>query len=441
MDSADEQSPPRRVALSLRIALIACLAALVVHLLWAHGNSPDNAAAAACTQGSPSVVRASAADLAELRESVATVMPAHRARLYEEGTIQAANAWSDDSPSPPPPSPAQPRPTGYEIRWWAPNHDDVVADVFVFAGPADARAFLRAALASRCRPAAEVSSTAQPAATSNLYWINPDGFAQEDAYMLRGSRVYRVAAVGPGSSRLPVASVDRRRAFGLVDHWACLLPEAGCSRGPVADPRGLSFARAVNLTAADFPGAIAPTTDEVTLPGERHAFDRCIGFAPAAVDLRSPLLGRGAGYAAEQVRSTIQVFASTQAANRGAPSSWSARVRGCVGHVLRNLILANSGKWARVGRIKLNWATESLAGGIRSMDLRIRSRLLSRGAKAPAITLYEDLREFVFGRARISLGTSSLRQPIAAKTEQQLLMLLLERAKSHGLYVRVSTAG
>ena len=157
-------------------------------------------------------------------------MPRRLGRLYEEGTITASNAWTDNSPGPLPLAPTAPRPAGYEMRWWAPNHDDIVADVFEFAGPRQAQEFLAQASSTRCRNSAKQTTALWPAQARNLLWLNPDGFYQEDVLFARAQRVYRVAAVLPGTA---AGAKPRRRAlhraFLRVDVLACLLPDAGCT--------------------------------------------------------------------------------------------------------------------------------------------------------------------------------------------------------------------
>ena len=120
------------------------------------------------------------------------------------------------------------RPGGYEMRWWAPNRDDVVADVLRFSGPAQARLFLARAVSARCRDTARLAPARWPAAARNLRWINPDAFAQADVMFARGPRVYRVAIVQPGRAAQAPTLADLRRAFRAVDTLACLLPAAAC---------------------------------------------------------------------------------------------------------------------------------------------------------------------------------------------------------------------
>jgi len=216
---------PARLAL-----LLACLVALAAYLLLSRvlNTSPT---AAACPSGEAGeVVRVAPSGLSALRAAVMGVMPQRLGRLYEEGTVLAANAWSDNEPSPPPLSPTAPRPAAYEMRWWAPNRDDIVADVFVFANARAAQRFMQRAVSTRCRASAQHEPAPRPAQAHNLAWINPEGHPQADVFINRGARVYRVADV-PSAAVASKPTIARLgRAFYTIDTLACLLPDAGCAR-------------------------------------------------------------------------------------------------------------------------------------------------------------------------------------------------------------------
>lgn len=208
--------------------LLACLAGLLAYLIWPGANAPKLAACAG-GRGAPEVRRVAASYLSGLRESVARVVPERLARLYEEGTIVAASAWSDEEPSPPSVSPAAKRPAGYEMRWWAPNGDDIVADVLSFASPKAAGRYIALAGSERCRVHARRHAPAGPPRVSNLTWLNPDGAAEADVYMRRGSRVYRIADAPAGQHQGTVRAGTLQRTVATIDELACLLPGAHCS--------------------------------------------------------------------------------------------------------------------------------------------------------------------------------------------------------------------
>jgi hypothetical protein len=168
-------------------------------------------------------------DLGKLRASVVRVLPQRVGRLYEEGTIFGSSIWTDASPTGPTVSPTAKRPGGYEMRWWAPNGDDLVADVLVFADPARAARFMQQAVGARCGHVALANTTSTPPQGRNLAWLNPDHVAETDVYLARGSRVYRVADAPAGQRGGTLTPARIRRALVLVDTLACLLPGAHCS--------------------------------------------------------------------------------------------------------------------------------------------------------------------------------------------------------------------
>lgn len=142
---------------------------------------------------------------------------------YELGPIDSIAAWSDSNPG----TSITTDQAGYEMRWWMRNRDDVVADAWVFSDAMQAHDYFTRASSSRCRPASTAVAASFPPGGRDVEWRNPDGFAQEDLYLLRGRRVYRVSVVkaGVGASATVAA---RLAAFSLINELACALPDAGC---------------------------------------------------------------------------------------------------------------------------------------------------------------------------------------------------------------------
>jgi hypothetical protein len=189
----------------------------------------DPGLAADCpSQSVPSVELVNRATLRGLREDLRGVMFGRERRLYEYGLAAPGDAWSDAEPGKHlvlPPGSSDPG--GYELRWWAAGNNDVVADVFVFAGTNRARAFFERASSARCRMASMTLAAPFPPGGRDLVWRNPDSFPQEDIYLLRDQRVYRIAVVLAGAGSTSTAT-SRKIAFSLVNELACALPEAGC---------------------------------------------------------------------------------------------------------------------------------------------------------------------------------------------------------------------
>jgi hypothetical protein len=436
------RSLSRRAEFARLAALLTCLTLLLVYLLASRTDLLDSGAFSGLgcpADSAPQVLSLSASELAGLRESVARVQPQRSAKLYEEGTIDASNAWSDNVPSGPPLTATASRPAAYEMRWWAPSGDDIVADAFEFTNSAQAQKFFNAVFSPRCRRAVRQVSTARPAMAGNLFWVNPDGFGQEDVLLIRGQRVYRVSDVRAGEARKPPTPAGMRLAFEIVDNLACRLPTAGCTQAAqstnastsiaAARARAVSFSEAVNLSPADLPGVGAVRSDIEASPKEQRTYASCIAFVKPLVDLRSRLLIRGEGYDRESASSDVTVFASARAAGED-PLTSSARSRVCVAQIIRRRIAGPHATTGRVRSVSLRWQQLRLPGTTGGVELRIRFNLIPSPPELP-LAVYEDVFDFVRGPARVSLLTTSYVQPVAATTEQQLFYLLFDRAQAN----------
>lgn len=224
-----------RVRLVLLLALLASLVAYLVAsstgaLGLAGGPGGDTVILGDCpVAGAPSAASVPRGRLVGLRHDIRRVVFfEHGLRPYELGPIGSIAAWSDSEPGT---SGAMSQSgsdrAGYEMRWWMRNRDDVVADAWVFSDAKQAHDYFTRASSSKCRPESTAVAAPFPPGGRDVEWRNPDGFAQEDLYLLRGRRVYRVAVVKSGVGANVTAAV-RHAAFFLVDELACALPGAGC---------------------------------------------------------------------------------------------------------------------------------------------------------------------------------------------------------------------
>lgn len=163
------------------------------------------------------------AELSRLYLSLSAVVPHPAAARQAEGVTAPEDMWLDNAPAAQD-GQAGPWPGAYEIR--APTRDyTVVADGLVFADAHVARAFFELAASTRCHRAAQGEPVAYLSGARNLAWINPDEVEQNDVFLLRGARVYRVADVRD----LGVERLSARAEAAIVDRLACRLPDAGCS--------------------------------------------------------------------------------------------------------------------------------------------------------------------------------------------------------------------
>ena len=233
---ASGRPPAARPGRLKLLVLLGCAAGVLALALVLGTGGAGHPRASCPMDGAPEVASVPASTLGALRASVANVLPGRVGRLYEEGAIRTSNAFTDNRPLAPALAPDARRPAGYEMRWWSPNRDVIVADVFAFADAASARRFLERALSTRCRRSAEQAPASRPAQGANLGWVNPDGYAQADIYLTRGTRVYRVAEVPAGTRTTTLVPDSLRRAFYTVDTLACLVPAAGCGASSRAAP-------------------------------------------------------------------------------------------------------------------------------------------------------------------------------------------------------------
>lgn len=146
---------------------------------------------------------------------------------YEQGVVSESAAWTDMEPGDGGVPASGEQPGGFEMRWWTVGRDDVVGDIFLFKNAADAKQYLELAVSPKCRPKASQRPALFPPDARNLEWSNPFSYAQQDVYLQRGPRVYRVSVVQPGVHST-VGAAMRLQGFHLVNELACDLPGAGC---------------------------------------------------------------------------------------------------------------------------------------------------------------------------------------------------------------------
>ncbi len=234
----------RRVRLPL---LIACLGVAIVALLGAQTDVFSRASAEGqanrhpCQGAAPALAQISIPEFAFLRTSLLPVMAPLAKRRYAWGAVSTEDVWSDNYPRriDESRSPDGGFSASFEMRVWAETPRelagfDIGADVFLFADAGHARRFFKEAASTRCHRNGSALPASQPPRTMNLVWDNPDNALQADAFLLRGSRVYRVSAVPPNTGH-PEAM--KRAAIAAVNRLACELAEAGCTtRAKRAEP-------------------------------------------------------------------------------------------------------------------------------------------------------------------------------------------------------------
>lgn len=226
----------------VRLVFLLILLAGVTVVRFEHVFEPGEEAAAGPTCPSaeiPPVTSAGPERLAgfkaDLERTIATWAAREpeksRPQLYEQGVVTDAAAWSDMEPGTRGVPTSGSSPAGFEMRWWiwTRGWNDVVADVFLFEDASAAAEYLDLATGTECRNNAVSKRATLPPGGRYLEWANPFNFAQQDVYLRRGSRVYRVAIVQPGAGS-PAPKAKRLAGFRFVSEIACGLPQAGCAR-------------------------------------------------------------------------------------------------------------------------------------------------------------------------------------------------------------------
>jgi hypothetical protein len=181
----------------------------------------------------------------------------------------------------------------------------------------------------------------------------------------------------------------------------------------VSEATGRTFASAVNLRAADLPGAEAVGPEG---PGPRPgakalAFARCDGgVSPklVALEARSTLLSASRG--SLLVRSRVTLWPSDALAARNFAASTSKRGSRCE---------------LRYGATSVSRLTVALAGRARALGLR--AAVPSSASRTGAVS-YHDIVGFVRGRAEIVLTVAWLSRRVQPQTERRLLEALYRRA-------------
>lgn len=222
--------------------LLVCLGAAIVALLGTRssllgavgtgeGGGAEGASTWCVPHGLPAPAGADIGELLELRADLLAVFAFSGGRRYARGVVAPADMWSDDLPMRLRNSRLADGlwPAGYEMRWWTRDYN-VGADVLLFPDARQAREFFGMAASTDCHRAGTRQSALRPPGARNLAWVNPDGVKQSDVFLLRGRRVYRVAAVRLEGAPAMAAQAERLAGAEVADTLACVLPGAGCTK-------------------------------------------------------------------------------------------------------------------------------------------------------------------------------------------------------------------
>jgi hypothetical protein len=201
------------------------------------GSEPSASPSPCGSDRSLKLANVTAEELLSLRESVEAALRPAGGRGYELGTVLPTAVWTDA----PPVNGTLERlagrrwPGSLEIRQWAPDpqwgasyRDDLVGDVFLFTTSTQASRFFSEASSVKCHRSGFARPATRPAKARNLIWVNPDGATEEDVFLLRGRRVYRIVDVRPQNHQPPPSRREKVTGIATVEALACNLPGVRC---------------------------------------------------------------------------------------------------------------------------------------------------------------------------------------------------------------------
>ncbi len=420
----------------------------------------------------PEVARTATRDLPALRDVLSPIMPPRVGRVYEAGTINSANLFTDDEPEAARGSSA---PASYEVRWWALDRDggedDVVAGVLEFASESEADDALALATSPHChgaRSRAAARALRFPAGASELTWLNPDRVWERDVMFVRANRLYRVADVPPGLLTITPPEQSRlewQRAALTARKLACALPGARCPAAVAASPntslanlpgkpaaasppsaaQAIAYAHDVNVHGYDVPGMIQLSREGPTL--ERaywEEFVRCSGEpAPThtVASIHSHEFVEKTRDAYEVLYSTVAVLPSSALAARYVQVNSSERARSCIaGGVGRELhrYLGETGLRDLNDVVLTPQPTPEPpsyrgAGPYRATALRIATQATyaTSSGRLVRVALYVQGFAFARGRAVVELSSLTLGQPLREDRQRFLEAQLVGSAEAN----------
>jgi hypothetical protein len=202
--------------------------------------------------------------------------------------------------------------------------------------------------------------------------------------------------------------------------------------------QALAFARAVNLTAADVPGFTVSHQSEHSTATEKRAegqLMRCLGESAShkgQVELGSKDFEDETSSFVVSVSSEVTVMRTPALAAHGLALIKRGRTRACVSHYFNLLVGGLKTPGAKVGKFTISTGTPPAPGTRGSFGWRLSATITVQkgGTQVP---FYLDILGFVYGRAEVTLLTSSVPQPFPSSQESRLFALLVKRAKTHSI--------
>jgi hypothetical protein len=187
-----------------------------------------------------------------------------------------------------------------------------------------------------------------------------------------------------------------------------------------------AFAHAVDLQLADLPGAHGHA--HASKEERSHEAQECAtGVSGAVGGAESPRFTRGKGLAREVISSGVAVLASSKLATKDLLGVTSKAGVACYAKVVKHSLSANEDglrlRSVRVARVVVPVTRTQKGIGIRAVVT------VTSTDNHLSVPIYIDAVVLVYRQAELELYASSYVQPEPSRTEQELLSLMVQRAR------------
>jgi hypothetical protein len=250
-----------------------------------------------------------------------------------------------------------------------------------------------------------------------------------------GAACALLSACGSGQAASTRASGSSTHAAAAAARSADPPRSASARRRP-SRAQALAFVRAVNLSVGDVPEASVETKrsahEDAAEHREERGCEKGVRQGAKLVEGSSPKLKRGKELEVEQITSSVEVMRSERTIAGEFASVASPALRECFARVVTRNLQDKPLSRARWGRVTVSKLAVDAPGASDTAGLRI-TVVLNLPYSEVSVPMYFDVMAFAVRPAEVTLSTFSLTQPVPATTEQELVSLLLARAKAQPL--------
>jgi hypothetical protein len=209
--------------------------------------------------------------------------------------------------------------------------------------------------------------------------------------------------------------------------------------GAISKAQAIAYAHAVNLSAADVPGAIIGRAERESAAPSRESveFAQCAGGVNPnrrVADTKSTTLKSGKGVTVTQVKSSVEVMPTAALAAANYAALRGGRGRGCLARLLPQALERTATSSAHFGPATVSVLENLLPAGQESFGVRVSTSISTiAGAKQVKLPVYFDMFALLAGPAEVQLSAFGISHPPSTATERRLLSVLYSRAQAHKL--------